>query len=197
VGATFYWYAWILTIIVFFFIEKTTLRYDLLFFTGIAMCTYTLMTWSPASHLYIHVSLLLLFGTHIWIRRKRAFFHHFWPFILSVGYASIWMFFVIHPVWSNFPGVSFGLVVAILLLRMIIADIEGLIGSWLLINAGGTLFSYGIFAIYGNEGLIESQMMMLFALKGLLVFFLFYGIDHLKRLILKKKKSSSKGAALV
>lgn len=196
-SADFYWYAWTITIIVFFFVNKKTMRNDVLLLTGFTMCTYAFSSWSPPLHLYIHVFFLLVLGTHIWLRRTRGFFDHFWPFILSMGYASTFMFYVIHPVWANFPAMSSGIVLVIILIRMIIGDVEGQIGIWLLMNAGGTLFSYGIFSLYSNEGLIESQSMMIFAFKGLLIIFLINSIENLKRHIQRKKKSTPKGAAFV
>ncbi|QAS50766.1 YphA family membrane protein [Halobacillus litoralis] len=196
--AIFYWYAWIAAIIVIFYIQKRTLRHALMLFIGIAMCTFSVSSLSTGAHIYIHVLLLSGFGTHLWVRRHRSIFEHFWPFVLSIGYAAILMFFVIHPVWGEFPGISLGMVLIFLLLRMIVKDIEGLLAIWMLMNAGGTLSSYVIFSTYSNEGLIESQTMMTFVLKGVLFLFVFYGVHNLKRAIRRKRlNSSSKGAAVV
>lgn len=165
-------------------------------FVGLLMCTYEIFPWDPSTQIYFHVSFLFIFGVYIWIRKKRAFFNHFWPFIFSVGYASIWMFLVIHPIWVNFPGASLSIILFIWMLRVVMDDLGGLIAIWLLTNAGGTLISYLIFTLYQKEGLIDTQVTNSFVMKGLIILLLFHGVDQLKRSI-RKKKTRPKGAALV
>ncbi|WP_226579375.1 hypothetical protein [Halobacillus litoralis] len=195
--AVFYWFAWVSVIIVTFFIQKQTLRQTLLLFSLICMCTYASPVLSEGHLLLLHISLLVCFGIRLWVRRSRSFVQHFWPFVLSVGYSAGLMFFIIHPVWSSFPGISFGIVFILLLLRMTIRDIEGLIGTWMVVNALGALFTYGVFYTYANEKLVESQAMLVLVFKGLLVLFILYGINNLKQSNKKTRKSKAKGAVFV
>ncbi|WP_146816023.1 YphA family membrane protein [Halobacillus faecis] len=195
--ATFYWFAWSLTVIAVFFIQRRKLKRDLLLVLGVFMCTYDWLSWSPNGQFYFHICILLVFGTYLFISIRRSMFDYFWPFILSVGYAAVWMFLVVHPVWVNFPGVSLFLLVIVGLLRMFVKDVGGQMGLWVLTNAGGTLFSFLIFALYQNEGLIDTHAMLSLSIKGMFVLLLFHGVDQLKRSIRKKRKSISKGAAFV
>ncbi|SDO94910.1 YphA family membrane protein [Halobacillus aidingensis] len=195
--ATFYWFAWSLTVIAVFFIQRRKLKRDLLLILGVFMCTYDILSWSQKGQFYFHVLILLVFGTYLFISIKRTVFDYFWPFILSVGYAAIWMFLIVHPVWVNFPGISLFLFVIVGILRMFVKDVGGQMGLWMLTNAGGSLFSYITFALYQNEGLINTHVMLSLSIKGVFVLLLFHGVDQLKRTIRKKRKSLSKGAAFV
>ncbi|MYL71217.1 hypothetical protein GLW00_10150 [Halobacillus litoralis] len=195
--ATFYWFAWSLTIIAVFFIHKRKFKRDLLLVLGVFMCTYDMLSWSQKGQFYIHIITLVVLGTYLYISIRRSLFDYFWPFILSIGYAAVWMFLIVHPIWVNFPGLSLFTLVIAGLLRIFIKDVGGQIGLWMLTNAGGTLFSFLIFALYQNEGLIATHLMLSFWIKGVFVLLLFHGMEQLKRSIRKKRKSISKGAAFV
>ncbi|MGR9049911.1 YphA family membrane protein [Halobacillus faecis] len=194
---TFYWFAWSLTVIAIFFIQRRKLKRDLLLVLGVLMCTYDMLSWSQKGQVYFHVFILIFFGTYLFITIRRAWFDYFWPFIFSIGYAAVWMFLIVHPVWVNFPGISLFLLLIVGLLRVFIKDVGGQMGLWMLTNAGGTFFSFLIFSLYQNEGLIDTHVMLSLSIKGVFVLLLFHGVGQLKRSIRKKRKSISKGAAFV
>ncbi|MBN9653090.1 hypothetical protein J0K78_02340 [Halobacillus sp. GSS1] len=195
--ATFYWFAWSITVIAIFFIHRRKFKRDLLLVLGVFMCTYDMLSWSQKWQFYFHIITLVVLGTYLYISIRRSLFDYFWPFILSIGYAAVWMFLIVHPIWVNLPGISLFTLVIAGLLRIFIKDVGGQIGLWMLTNAGGTLFSFLIFALYLNEGLINTHVMLSFWIKGVFVLLLFHGMDQLKRSIRKKRKSISKGAAFV
>ncbi|KHE70924.1 hypothetical protein, partial [Halobacillus sp. BBL2006] len=178
--AMFYWYAWTISIIGYFFLQKISLRLRLLLFTGVSMSTYSVSFWNTEQHFYLHIGMLGAFGLLFWTGRKREWTQHFWPFVLSLGYTSVQLFFIVNPVWLELPGIQLGLIGVIILLKYFCPDTEGLIGMWLFMNAIGTLSSHLILSLYSQDELLFNDQVLLLALKGVLILMIFYGVAHLK-----------------
>lgn len=189
-----YWYAWVLVICAWFFMKHTRTRTALLFFLCILMCTYSWSIISPSAYLYAHLALLILFGLYLISFHKRPLVVYLWLFFLSIGYASASLFIIIHPVWMHLPGFSIGFVV-VLLLRMIVTDLRGMAGLWLLINGSGMTLTYVVLRFYGKEGVVTAQPMLVFVLKGLLFLLFVHGLRALKKNNAGAGKSKHKGDA--
>ncbi|ARI77238.1 YphA family membrane protein [Halobacillus mangrovi] len=196
--ATYYWYAWTISIIAYFFIQKSQLRLKILLFTGISMSTYSLSFWNGQQHFYLHIAVLGFFGLIFWTSRNRGWIEHFWPFVLSIGYTSFQLFFMVNPVWLELPGIPIGLIAVLLLLKYFCRDLEGLIGMWLLMVAIGTLCSYLILSLYSDGGVFFNNQILLLAAQGILILLFFHGLEKLKSMNKKKRiQRINKGAALM
>ncbi|MGV2620293.1 UNVERIFIED_CONTAM: hypothetical protein N8J90_03870 [Halobacillus marinus] len=140
----------------------------------------------------------MLFGIYFWNRTRRKKWEHAWLLLSSIGYSAVWIIHIIHPVWAVFPGISLLLAGVVFSLRLVIRDLEGRIGLWIFMNAGGSLLSYYVFSLYTEEGLVESGNMMTLTMKGLFILFIIYGVERMKQSINKKKRSlRKKGSAFV
>jgi len=197
-AAIYYWYAWILALIIFFFIPSSYLRSRLLLFIWIIMCTYTIGD-NQFIHFQLYFVLLLgIFGTYFWKITHKHMIQHFWPIVLSIGYTAVQLFLLVQPVWSRLPGVYLGVVFFLYVLHKMFQDLPSLMGAWLLINAFGTLWSYLVLSIYILEEPFFNQQMVIFVLKGMVVLFIMYGIHRLKYSLHQKKiKTIKKGGAYV
>ncbi|MGP4077017.1 YphA family membrane protein [Halobacillus sp. K22] len=197
-AAIYYWYAWFLALIIFFFIPSSHLRSRLLLFIWIIMCTYTLADLQLMGSLPFSIFLLGIFGTYFWKIRRKNMIQHFWPIVLSVGYTAVQLFLLVQPVWSRLPGVYLAVIFFLFILHKIFRDLPSLIGVWLLINAFGTLWSYLVLSIYILEEPMFNQQTIIFVLKGMVALFIMYGVYRLKLSLQQKKiKPLRKGGAYV
>ncbi|MCA0983007.1 hypothetical protein LCL89_02980 [Halobacillus yeomjeoni] len=194
--AEFYWYSWVIVIILFFFTQKASIRNPLLLLCSLLMITYNITPYFSEHFMYIHTFTIAIFGIYYWIRNKKRFLLHVWPFVLSIGYTSIQLFFLVNPVWLEFPGLSLLVFLLLYIFHKFSDSVESLIGMWFLVNACGTLWSYSVFSLFSLEGLIEMNVILLFVIQGLLWILILNGVDHLKAKV-QKQKSRKKGAAWV
>ncbi|MCA1009479.1 hypothetical protein [Halobacillus halophilus] len=197
-AAIYYWYAWFLALIIFFFIPASSLRSRLLLFIWIIMCTYSFGDNPFINFQLYSILLLAIFGTYFWKITHKHMIQHFWPIVLSIGYTAVQLFLLVQPVWSRLPGIYLGVIFFLFVLHKMFEDLPSLIGVWLLINAFGTLWSYLVLSIYILEEPIMNQQMIIFVLKGMVVLFIMYGIHHLKYSLQQQKiKTIKKGGAYV
>ncbi|MBA2173860.1 hypothetical protein H0266_03000 [Halobacillus locisalis] len=194
-AASFYWYAWLIVIIVFFYIESDSLKKRVLCFTGVAMCLYSVEMLNHNWFLFFHPLFLFVFGLNLWVKEKKRMVQHFWPFLLSLGYSAAQLFLVVAPLWLQFPFLYPLFIISIYLLFSFVQDLLSVLGLWLMINGLGMLWSTLVFSVYEMEAVVSMNGTLLLVMKGFLTILVLHAIFQLKRWV--KRNSSRKGAAPV
>lgn len=190
---TYYWLSWVIVVITVFFINKADIKKHLLFFMGILMCIFSIRSDGALIYSLLHPILLIWFGGRFWLMKKKRLVAHFWPFMLSMVYSSIQLFIVVSPLWMEFPLSTFGIVIFLFGLTYFLKNISCAIGMWLLMSGMGMLWTTLVFSPYEMTAAIDTNLVMITSMKGILILFILYGVQSLRNWL--NHLQSKKGAA--
>ncbi|MCA0970333.1 hypothetical protein LCM20_07010 [Halobacillus litoralis] len=192
---TFYWLAWLIVIIVTFFIEPIYMKKVFLLFMGLIMCLFSLnespYLWAP----FVTPAVFVVFGIKFWMFQKQKAWAHLWPFTLSIGFSAIQLFLIVIPLWRVVPVSFIGIGVYLFFVSLFVRVFFSSVGLWLIVSGLGTFWTCGVLYMYDMTAAIDPNQIVITVMKGLLLLFMIHGVLRLKNML--KHKSLGKGAVQV
>ncbi|WP_163526241.1 hypothetical protein [Halobacillus ihumii] len=187
-AVAYYWYAWFLMILAYFFLNRNSIKRDVLMvFIAFQMISFSHLNNNHDVSTYTLLGVLSLFGLIFWIEQKK-FWYHALPFSFSLLCAGVQLFFLVNPVWSLFPAIQWLLVGVIYIVHKLGFPFYSQVGLWVLVNTLGTLWSTLVLTYYQTSDYMNLIEMNLLIGKGIILLFLLQGIYQIKRSLVKLKR---------
>ncbi|UOQ93594.1 hypothetical protein MUO14_00865 [Halobacillus shinanisalinarum] len=187
-AVTYYWYAWVMMILVCFFIEKSVYKRDIfIVYIIFQMVIFSYLINRHDLFTYIVLGLFSMFGLYFWLEQKRFWFHVL-PFAFSLLSAGVQLFLIVNPVWSVFPAIEWAIVGIIFIVQKMGLSFFSQIGLWILVNTLGTVWSTVALTYYQTSEYMSLVEMNIWISKGIILLFLFQGIYRVNRSLLKMKR---------
>ncbi|GGF09281.1 hypothetical protein GCM10010954_04660 [Halobacillus andaensis] len=197
-ASTYYWYAWVVFIIITFFLNaKSSNKNALLMFVLIQMIMITNYIQHQGPF-WISFFIQSFFGVYLWAE-SRPVLQHLWPILFTCCWTVYQLFLLSNPVWYLFPGVQLSIILLVGIIYYLGFSLNSQLGLWMLMNAFGVITAYTVsHALYLDfmPNYVEFHITLF---KGMIAIFALNGVAYVKKVsrrVKRKKKGMPKASLL-